>query len=126
MLEVPIEVNSAVIGGRLPPKYVPLEAVFIVILCKCPNPVRQAAVAVGLWIVWAGTLSGAVHTIHSLSTLSSPILRPDTLNVRQGRHIPNRRVTPLRIIVRHPIIHNRAQFTDAPSFQEQGLSLTPE
>ena len=48
-----------------PPKVVPLEAVFIVILWKCSKNLRnQVAVVVGLWIAWASrSLRRVVHVL---------------------------------------------------------------
>ena len=48
---------------------------------KSPHPQEGGivAVVVGLWIVWAGTLFVAVHTIHSLAPCSrekARMLRP--------------------------------------------------
>ena len=97
------------------------------ILWKCSkNPQRQnavVAVVVGLWIVWAGTLFVAVHTIHSLSRRSLLTLRASTLDARQGWHVADRRMTPLGIIVPHSLIHNRDQLGEALGFQEQRVSL---
>jgi hypothetical protein len=76
---------------KFPQKVVPLEAVFIVILfCKCtrsPHPQEGdiVAVVVGLWIVWAGTLFVAVHTIHSLAPVHfSPFDRACWIYVKGG------------------------------------------
>ncbi len=50
-------------------KVIPLEAIFAVILlwkyAKSFHRKEDGVVVVGLWIVWAGTLLVAVHTIHS-------------------------------------------------------------
>ena len=110
---------------KFPQKVVPLEAVFIVILfwkcTKSPHPQEGGivAVVVGLWIVWAGTLFVAVHTIHSLAPCSRLPFRPGTLEIRQGWHVSDGGVPPLSIIVPHSLIHNRDQLGQAVGFQEQ-------
>jgi len=126
---------------KLPQKVVPLEAVFIVILfwkcTKSPHPQEGdiVAVVVGLWIVWAGTLFVAVHTIHSLACQCSLFpFRPGTLDIHltgavdvpQGWHVANRGVPPVSIIVPHPLIHNRDQLAQTLGFQKQRVSLAFE
>jgi hypothetical protein len=69
-------------GVGFPPKVVPLEAVFLVILWKCSKNLRdQAAVVVGLWIAWASrSLRRVVHAIHSRSSHSLLLLTSYSLN----------------------------------------------
>ena len=57
---------------KFPQKVVPLGTVFIVILSRSvprfPTPKSIIIIIIaGLWIVWAGTLLVAVHTIHRLN-----------------------------------------------------------
>ena len=92
--------GASVKKGKLPPKYVPLEVVFIVNLWQCLNsPTGQGTVAVvGLWILWAGTLFVAVHSIHSQAGRSLSLPRPSLLDIRQGWYIADRGVSTFGIV----------------------------
>ena len=109
-----------------PPKVVPLEAVFIVILWKCSKNLRdQAAVVVGLWVAWASrSLRRVVHAIHSRPSHSLLPLSSYSFNVRQRWHVAEGRVAPFGIVVAHPPIHNRDQLgAFAADRKAQGAKL---
>jgi hypothetical protein len=117
-----------------PPKYVPLEVVFIVILWQCSkNPQWQNAAVVGAVgsmvnaprcpnLVGCGRLSTRrhCHSPPSGSVFKVQLCLPDE---SQRRHIANRRMTSLEIVILHSHIDDCDQISPGLSCQEQRMSF---